>query len=233
MPPAGWDTFLGWTARFVAWEDFALNGRDEVVEQRETMQLLQAFVERGDPRLALGLQEAFNVQTSVGWRAYLPLVKAAEEDPATVRRFLDALWSASPRRERVAQALERLPDDLVSGPGTRLGVVSALLPDGDCPPYQARLAEWGARLCGMPAPAKDATPAERYEAYLAFLDTLCARAQARRIDLADRLDAYAALVWVAKCDTWFDKGYGPAWPQADRDALVAWAKARRTASGHR
>lgn len=226
-PAAGWDGFSYWASCFARWDQFHVNGAGEVAEQRRIMGLLRDLVTGAHPRWPDGLEEAMGYQSAVGWRAYLPVVKWARENPSDAASTLSLLWTSAPAPERIDAFLERLPAEVLSGPGTRLALAVSLLSDDDLPPYQPRLHDFGHRLTATPPPDKSIVGGARYVAYLDLLDQIRAEVGRRGVTLLNRSQAYGVLVWVAKGDTWFSKGLGPNWSEGEKAALGEWLRVYR------
>lgn len=166
-------------------------------------------------------------QSAVGWRSYLPVVKWARENAVEASHTLSLLWGNAPASERIDAFLERLPDDVISGPGTRLALAVSLLSDDDLPPYQPRLHDFGHRLTATPPPDKSVAGGARYAVYLDLLDQIRAEVGQRGVTILNRAQAYGVLVWVAKGDTWFSKGLGPNWSEEEKSALSDWLRVNR------
>lgn len=245
------DRFMDWGRRFLDWEDFAANGRQEAelnaswvmaarlaltspdgrapAEWREWMKdVYAALGRRKQPpeRFAALITGALKEHSELHFGLRRSLIAWLEEDPAATERRLRALWGPGDLRSRIDGFLAELPREAASGTGARLGFVSLLL-SGESPeefPYfQTTLAKTGYRLTGYPPPPEDADELARYAHYARFLRHLGEQARQRGLPISDSLDAYALLNWVGRGPTWFAKGWGPpGWDPADVEALGAY-----------
>ena len=100
---------------------------------------------------------------------------------------------------RIRAFARRLPREVVSGTGTRMRVIAALLMAlgaERCPPFKTTEFNATYARLGYPQPVPDADEAGLYEHALRFLDQLIAEARKRRLDRpVDRLEAQS-LVWM-------------------------------------
>lgn len=241
---------MAWGARFVEWQDFAANGRQEAelnaswpaaarvalasggappTEWREWMAEVYAAMRRRKAPPADFAQlicAAVQEHSELHFGAKRQFIAWLSEDPAATERRMSALWGPEDLGTRVRGFLAELPKEVASGLGARLGLVSLLLSGEDpeaYPYFQTTLAKTGYRLTGYPPPPGGADEVTHYAHYARFLRHLRAEAAARRLPIADNLDAYALLNWVGRGPTWFKKGWGPpGWDPSDVDAFCAY-----------
>lgn len=245
------DRFMDWGRRFIGWEDFEANGRQEAELNASWVmaaRLALASPERRPPAewqqwmaevyAALGRRKAppaefaeliagaVNEHSELHFGAKRSLIAWLREDPQATERRLAALWGPGDLRRRVAGFLEELPREVAGGIGARLGFVSLLLSSEDpeaYPYFQTTLAKTGYRLTGYPPPPDGADEVGVYAHYARFLRHLGEQARDRGLPVNDSLDAYALLNWVGRGPTWFAKGWGPpGWDPADVGALGAY-----------
>ena len=123
------------------------------------------------------------------------------DDPHAALHALQALWATDDRPlvERIRSFCQGFPRHVLSGPGTRLNVVSFLLMGEDAeqyPPYAKREVEQVYKRARYPLPRKDADEAELYEHALGFFDRFIEEAAARDLTARHRLDAQS-IAWRA------------------------------------
>lgn len=245
------DRFMDWGARFIAWDEFELNGRQEaelnaswVMAARHALaapdrrqppewqawmaEVYTALRRRKQPpsEFADLIVGAVNENSELHFGAKRSLAAWLKQNPAETERRLQDLWGPGDLRSRIQGFLDELPREVASGLGARLGFVSLLLsgedPEG-FPFFQTTLAKTGYRLTGYPPPPDGADELTHYAHYARFLRHLRDEAQRRGLPVRDSLDAYALLNWVGRGPTWFKKNWGPpGWDPADVEALSSY-----------
>ena len=100
--------------------------------------------------------------------------------------------------ERVRDFNELLPRSVSSGPGTRTTLMSVLLMGLDVeqyPPFRVTVFGEAYGRTGYPLPDSDTEEKILYSHALSFLDLFIEEAQARKLAIANRLEAQS-LVWA-------------------------------------
>ncbi|NDL60412.1 McrB family protein [Phytoactinopolyspora mesophila] len=197
-----WGQFIHWASRFYDSAEFDSLERDyrhEIVERlTQTRDALLAGTEWLAP-----LKKAFGPPNNLmSYHTYRRLLDwcAAELDAA--RLALQAMWQ--PERtavQRVRDFLGQIPEDVVSGRGSRTTLASFLMMAVDAaqyPIYQTRPFNKAMDLTQYERPPVDSDEAEVYEHALAFLDRLASEASSRGLELRDRLDAQSVLWLVVR-----------------------------------
>ena len=173
VPSREWNEFLDWGKRIQEWPDFAASEIDYKLEiGRRFAAARQGLLEGGDwlPELkkafqAPGYNWTYHIENS-------KLLQWCETDASAATRFLTAIWNSPTQPEAALEAgLLLLPHDVITSPGARLGLISALLTGNDVrtnPIYRPTPVEAAMRLAGYDF-ASGAPEIQRYRAFRAFL----------------------------------------------------------------
>jgi MoxR-like ATPase len=193
----GWDGFVAWAARIFDDEHFDREERDYKLEIGERIRTARTALRDNDPEWASLLKQAFTRHNNLTpWRAHSKFYGWAADEPNAARHALEVIWSAGDVDDRIREFCDLVPDDVVSGVGTRLAIASFLLmveptthPIFRPSPFQEA---W--RLTGWDTPSSDADEAESYQSALGFMDELQRRLADVGVQIRDRLDAQG-LIW--------------------------------------
>ena len=122
------------------------------------------------------------------------------ETPDDARSALGALWTRDDVSvtERIHSFSRLFPRSVMSGVGTRMNVISALLMGVEplqYPPFRVGIFNDAYDITGYGRPDQDADEAIVYERALGFLDRFIEEASERGVQLRHRLDAQS-LVWA-------------------------------------
>ena len=135
----------------------------------------------------------------VSFFTYDNFLKWFREEPGQAQAALAAIWmSDSSAKERIRSFSERLPQDVISGRGTRLNLASFLMMGVnavDYPIYQVTALDKGFDFTRHGRPPSEADEAETYGHALGFFDRILEEASKRGLELRDRLDAQS-LLWL-------------------------------------
>ncbi|HEY6322734.1 MAG TPA: AAA family ATPase [Thermoanaerobaculia bacterium] len=214
-----WGQFIEWARRFYRSDSFDREERDYKLAVAARVQVArEALLSGRSWREAL--RDAFlNPQNNLtSWQTNDRFLQWVEQAPESASQALRALWAAEgTAADRIRGFLERLPDSVVHGPGSRLTIASFLHLAHDptsYPHYKETQFRKGCDLTGYPRPDKGADEARVYEHALRFLDQLAEEASARGLDLRDRLDAQGVLWMVVRPSPLADS-----FPAEERQAL--------------
>lgn len=207
--PSKWGQFIRWARRLIDYPGFDQDERDYKLESAAHLQAARAAVKSGEEGWGDDLQRAFGPPNNLtSWRAHGTLLKWFKEQPREGATALENIWSGeTPVEESIRAFLKRVPNDVVSGPGTRVNLASFLATAIDpekFPTYQHTAFRAGYALTDHPPPDPDADEAAIYTHALAFLDTLAKEGAKRGLDLRDRLDAQSVLWSVVKSGQYED-----------------------------
>ena len=193
----GWDGFVAWASRIFDDEHFDREERDYKLQIGERIRAARTAVDSADPEWAELLKQAFTRQNNLTpWRAHSKFYSWAADEPDAAQRALEAIWSDQDVVDRIRQFCEVVPDDVVSGVGTRLAIASFLLmaDPTSYPIFRPSPFQEAWRLTDWSAPAPDADEAQHYQSALAFMDELQQRLADVGVQIRDRLDAQG-LIW--------------------------------------
>ncbi len=200
---SAWDQFVWWCRRFAEDPEFDNYERDFKLEVAKKLQQARAALESGSDDWPAALRRAFGPPNNLtAWQMHDTFLKWCEGHQSDAESALRSLWSGQAGiEEAVSGFLARIPEDILSGVGTRVNLVSFLAMAID--PYEYPVYRWtvfdgGYRLSGHPRPDADADEAKTYRHALDFLDTLVEEASSRGLKLRDRLDAQSVLWSVVK-----------------------------------
>lgn len=212
-----WGHFISWAGRFVEREDFDDQERDYKLEAAALCDVAAEAVRDGGewlPAVQAALAEAR--KNLLNWRMVDPVRQWCDDHPDAAQQAFEVLWSTDLDLAARANGFdERLPRDVVSGPGSRASVLSVLLLSEDHPPYREQVIREGYAKVDYDDPS-DSSPAGRYLHALAFFDRFLEEAEARGLALRDRLDAQGAMWAVLRNDI------PDTWSDADRRRLEKW-----------
>jgi MoxR-like ATPase len=198
-----WDEFIRWAKRYHSWEGFDEEERNYKLAVAEKIRIARDAVRADSEDWPRSLRKAFgppnNLTFFIAHAKYLDWV-AENADPARVA--LLALWDESASiADRLGAFLADLPEEVLSGAGTRLQVPTFLL-----------MADAETYVIYRPTPFKAAMALVEYEEppsgpevaiyehALGFLDELIRQANDRGLELRDRLDAQSVIWAVTKND---------------------------------
>lgn len=191
-----WDEFVGWARRFYESEAFEEVERDYKLDVARDLRGVQELVEEGGE----WVDELNSVlQTNlVPWRNRDDFVKWCRHDPDRASEALTLLWAGDDDLvDRIDRFVATAEEPLY---GAKVRLTSVLLMALDptrYPPYAVTAFDKAFELTGHPPP-DDPTPGEKYRHALAFLDRFLDQAQARDLELRDRLDAQGLLWTITK-----------------------------------
>lgn len=215
-----WDAFVRWASKFLEWDGFEKVERGFKLEVAARLQKTKVALLGGEG-WTQKIKEAFWYKNNLISRWDRDsFLKWCQASPEAAEKALRALWgdSTSPM-ERIEKFSDLLPKEVVGGRGGRLALASVLsLADGPTsnPVYRWEPIDKAQKLLGYPEP--DSALGERglYEHSIAFFDRFVDEAEARGLELRDRLDAQSLIWSVAK------------WP-ADAEPVSSWSDDERKA----
>ena len=122
-----------------------------------------------------------------------------DDFPADALTAIQGIWAegGSPVQQRIRDFSDQWPRSVVSGPGTRMNVISVLLMGMDVeqyPPFRVGAFNQAYALTGYGRPESGADEATLYEYALGFLDRFTEEAAERGLTICNRLDAQG-IVW--------------------------------------
>ena len=128
-----------------------------------------------------------------------------DNSPQDARRALEALWTRVDINvaDRIREFCKQFPNTEVSGPGTRMNIVSQLLMGVDAemyPPFMVTKFGGAYVRTGYDAPESDGDEATLYTHALGFLDRFIEEANQRDVELQNRLVAQSVM-WQIQGDT--------------------------------
>ena len=128
-----------------------------------------------------------------------------DSSPQDARRALEALWTPVDINvaDRIREFCKQFPNTEVSGPGTRMNIVSQLLMGVDAemyPPFMVTKFDGAYVRTGYDAPESDGDEATLYTHALGFLDRFIEEANQRDVELQNRLVAQSVM-WQIQGDT--------------------------------
>ena len=134
------------------------------------------------------------------WFLRNPLIDWAHLSPVKAREALLKLWKkdTSSVTCQIRAFSELLPNSVISGPGTRTRVASALLMGLDAelyPPYAPKTFRNAYTQTGFEHPPKDADEAVLYDHALSFIDQFLLEAQKHGLPLRHRHDMRTVTWW--------------------------------------
>lgn len=134
------------------------------------------------------------------WYLRKPLKEWIHSSPVKARESLLKLWTRDPSsvKRRIRAFGDLLPDSVISGPGTRTRVASALLMGLNAelyPPYAPKTFKNAYTQTGFEHPPKDADEAVLYDHALVFIDHFLSEAQNHGLSLRRRHDMRTVTWW--------------------------------------
>ena len=214
-----WEPFIRWGRRFAEHPDFDQDERDYKIEVAENLRRARSAVEAEADDWLDALRRAFGPPNNLtSWRVHADFLKWCGDNPSEARAALLELWTRPDDvEEGVRGLLNRIPADVVGGPGARTSLASVLamaLDPHRYPPYRVTQFNKAYDLIGY-SPPDAVDEAAAYQHALAFLDVLSDEAAHRGLRLRDRLDAQSVVWSVASTGDWFAKAI----PKDERDAF--------------
>ena len=217
MEKANWDDYIEHAQRYLRQpgriEEEELDYKRAAERDLKTM---RDAVLAGDTDWAGVMKKAYfrkNLNNLCDWRGLDHLERWFQSDPQGSRTALQRLWalgdlsrgaggqavSAEEGGDRISRFRTLLPQAVISGAGTRMRVIAALLMALGAeryPPFQRRTFGKTYKRIGYSKPPRKPNEAELYAHALGFLDRLVEEAQARGFDRpGDRLEAQS-VVWA-------------------------------------
>ena len=212
-----WDEFVKWAARFYKEPNFQADERHYKVKVADHLRDAKKAVEEDTAGWIDALQRAFGPPNNLtAWQMNDKFLRWVKSNRADARDALISIWSDISER-RIADFLQRLPNQQIGGKGTRLSLASFLQMAADeyrLPFYKPTPVKLGYKLAGYAGPDEAADEVETYDHFLAFLDTFVAEAEERGLLVTDRLDAQG-LVWCVS-----STAPNAEWQTKDREALL-------------
>lgn len=219
-----WEEFVGWAHRFFSWDGFEESERNyKLVIAEDLRKARESQLARSEdwPQL---LRHAFRARhfNLVDWRVADAFLSWAEADPGAASTAISALWETSdPVIEGLPHFLKELPSHVVSGPGSRLALASALLLAVD--PLQYPVYRWepyykSFDISGFGQPTKKNDEISIYDHVIKFTDQLVESLNPREGRELDRLDGQS-LAWAIS-KTRVDSRPVSDWPEEERRAFL-------------
>lgn len=214
-----WGQFVYWARRFHDSPHVEANERDykfEIVEKLKAAR--DATLSDNDDWREL-LRTSFKSPNNITFHiTHTKFLDWVEEAPRQAHPALLAIWDdACLVADRIRSFCALLPQEVLSGVGTRLNLASFLNMANDLernPPYRASAFRRAFDLTEFGRPPSEADEAEVYEHAMHFLDTLDQEATERGFAMRDRLDGQS-VVW---CITSWDPADD--WSSADKKAFA-------------
>jgi 5-methylcytosine-specific restriction enzyme B len=205
-----WEQFIRWAKRVYEFDDFDAQERDYKLEIAANLQNTRKDLLQEHSGWPKTLRTSFGRPNNLtSWRAHSVFLAWCEGQQEAAAEALRMIWQDSgTETERIRGFLNRLPDEIVRGPGSRLTLASFLLMAVDpanFPIYKETQIRRGCDLTGYPRPPKDADEADVYFHALEFLDRLSQEASVRGLELRDRLDAQGVLWSVIEPGGFIDR----------------------------
>ena len=205
MGKANWDEYIKHAQRYLG-QPGRIEG-EELDYKRATerdIKMMRDAVLAEDPDWAGVMKKADfrkNLDNLCNWRGRDRLERWFQSDPQGSRTALQRLWAVSggDAGDRISRFRVLLPQEVISGAGTRTRVIAALLMALGAeryPPFQWMTFGKTYKRIGYPKPSRGADETGLYEHALGFLDRFVEEVQARRLDRpGDRLEAQS-VVWA-------------------------------------
>ena len=198
-----WDQFIWWSRRFAEHPGFDDWERNDKLKVAAKLQQARSALESGSHDWPVVLRGAFGPPNNMtAWQMHDTFLKWCEGHQSDAESALRSLWSGQAGvEEAVSGFLARIPEDILSGVGTRVSLASFLATAIDpykYPVYRSTAFYGGYRLSGHAQPDAGADEAKTYRHALDFLDTLLKEALSRELELRDGLDAQSVLWSVVK-----------------------------------
>jgi 5-methylcytosine-specific restriction enzyme B len=191
------DEFVYWGARFHELKDFVPEERTYKLEIVKRLTAARAALLDDGEWLPL-LKRSFSSPNNLtNWQSHEAFLRWCQDDIPRAAKLIRRIWVGEDEViERLGDFLAHLPNEVVSGMGSRTTLGSFLLLAIDpylYPPYRTAAMHAAYRITKYD-PGDEKNEVAMYRAALAFLDRLRERAAERGLVLADRLDAQS-VVW--------------------------------------
>ena len=197
--PDRWAQFVHWARRLYSWPEFDEVGRNyklriaglleqarDALDEENWIEPLVTAVNHRENNL-------IPVVTKIRLGTWL------QQEPEQARGAIAEIWQSDlSANERTRGFIERLPQDVVSGRGSRLTLTSFLMMGVDAcnyPIYHFEEFDKGFELTGYGRPSNEADEADVHDHALRFLQRIIEKAAARGLELRDGLDAQS-LLWL-------------------------------------
>lgn len=128
--PPRWEEAVRWGLRLYQRDDFDETERIYKLDVATKIAVGRDALLAGRADWLDGLRRAFGdrVNNLTSWRAHDDFLRWCETSPDAARETLNVLWSEEqPDESALRRFLDALPNDAVSGPGTRVSIASFLL----------------------------------------------------------------------------------------------------------
>ena len=190
-----WDALIEWARLFYEWDRFQEAERDYKIEIAHTLSSVRDMLLDGFPNWDAGLKGPRSPGYHlINWRVYSAFRNLLDKDKPLVGSVLRRFWESSGRltaEERIRQFEERI----AVGPGGQLAAAFLMADDpASNPPYRAEYLNKSYQLVGREREEVGDDGGRRYRRMLNFLDEFMRRAEARNLQIRDRLDAQS-LLW--------------------------------------
>ena len=190
-----WDALIEWARLFYQWDRFLETERDYKIEIAHTLSSVRDMLLDGFPNWDAGLKGPRSPGYHlVNWRVYSAFRNLLDKDKPLVGGVLRSFWESAGRltaEERIRQFEERI----AVGPGGQLAAAFLMADDpASNPPYRAEYLNKAYQLVGRERDEVGDDGGRRYRRMLSFLDEFIRRAEARNLQVRDRLDAQS-LLW--------------------------------------
>ena len=138
----------------------------------------------------------------LAWQSADLFLKWVDGSPDEALLAMRAIWSADepPVEERIRSFVDKLPEDLLRGAGTRARLASVLLMGLEAfryPPYGRDMYGFAYDCTGYDRPVRNWDAGEVYNHALGFLDRFKEEAELRELPIRHRLDAQS-LLWAVQ-----------------------------------
>ena len=210
-----WDALIEWARLFYQWDRFLETERDYKVEIAHTLSGVRDMLLDGFPNWDAGLKGPRSPGYHlINWRVYSAFRNLLDKDKPLVGSVLRQFWESTGRltaEERVRQFEERI----AVGPGGQLAAAFLMADDpASNPPYRAEYLNKAYQLVGRERDEVGDDGGRRYRRMLSFLDEFIRRAEARNLQIRDRLDAQSLLWCVILYGT--ERPPASEWPESLR-----------------
>lgn len=214
-----WSAFVHWGRHFFETEGIREDEHSYKLKLVERIALLRTTLDASDAEFVAALKACFSNPNNLTFHiTHTKLTVWAQKNPADAKALLSHLWDESVDAQgAVARFLTELPNEVISGAGSRTNIASFLAMVRDplsVPIYKTEPFEFGCRLTGFEVPPKEEH--EIYNHAIRFLDRIMEECRQRGLNLQDRLDAQSLLFCVTKFDP------PESWSEEDKKALIAW-----------
>ena len=210
-----WDALIEWARLFYQWDRFLETERDYKIEIAHTLSSVRDMLLDGFPNWDAGLKGPRSPGYHlINWRVYSAFRNLLDKDKPLVGGVLRSFWESTGRltaEERIRQFEERI----AVGPGGQLAAAFLMADDpASNPPYRAEYLNKAYQLVGRERDEVGDDGGRRYRRMLSFLDEFIRRAEARNLQVRDRLDAQSLLWCVMLYGT--ERPPASEWPESLR-----------------